>query len=230
VNRFSIIEEHPIKGKRLGRHVEHDERSWGYRFGIIDPASLKTVHHRHYGGVLNQGQLGSCTGNAAAQCVNTVPLHTAGEVCLKEAQAVEIYELGTRLDSVPGEYPPDDTGSSGLAVAKACVKLGHITSYKHAMGIEEALTALQKQPVITGVVWYEGFDTPDDTGLVKIAGQIRGGHEFVVVGYEHHETINDSIVDCINSWGSAWGVNGRFRFTVRTWKKLLAMSGDVTIL
>ena len=35
-----------------------------------------------------------------------------------EGFAVKLYEDATVVDGYPGEYPPDDTGSSGLAICK----------------------------------------------------------------------------------------------------------------
>lgn len=225
------IPEHHVEGKRLGRHVEHDPRSRDYAFEFMAaPGTLRNVHHRRYGGVFDQGNLGSCTGNATAGAVNTAPIHHAHKALLKEADAVAIYELATTLDNISGSYPPDDTGSSGLSAAKAAKQKGYIATYRHAFNMQQALAALQLGPVITGVDWYEGFDTPDPDGIVRIAGQVRGGHEFEVVGFEVAAKLEDSLVICKNSWGESWGKKGGFAFTVATWQQLLDSQGDVTIL
>ena len=135
-----------------------------------------------------------------------------------------LYEAATRLDSIRGAYPPDDTGSTGLAVAKAAKNAGLISGYKHATSITAALSALQTGPVITGVNWYEGFDEPDASGRVSIAGSVRGGHEFVVDGYD----ADAGLVYAHNSWGTSWGLAGRFCFSVDDWTRLLSEDGDVT--
>jgi hypothetical protein len=204
--------------------VEHDPRSLAYPFKAA-PTLVGTVTHRRYG-IFNQGSLSSCTGNAVAGCLNTVPLHKTGEKLATERDAVRIYGLATQLDVYTGAYPPDDTGSSGLAAAKAAQQLGLVTGYQHAFGVDHALQALMAGPVITGVNWYEGFDHPSSTGRVEISGQVRGGHEFEVVGY-HAPT---GTVGCVNSWGTGWGNKGRFRMSVETWARLLAEDGDVTVL
>lgn len=224
-----VLEEQKIEGKRLGRHVEHDERSHAY--AVTGPAPVfKTVTHARSGGPFDQGEIGSCTGNATAGAINTVPIHRPGIRLLIEPDALKIYELATTIDDITGSYPPTDTGSSGLSAAKAAQQLGLITSYTHAFSMVQALTALMSGPVITGVSWYEGFDNPDKHGLVSISGQIRGGHEFEVLGFQLGHTFDQSLVICENSWGKTWGLNGRFNFTVATWQKLLDQQGDVTIL
>jgi hypothetical protein len=202
--RRVTIEERPGAG-RLGRHVEHDPRSREFPFRLAaGTPTIRRVVHRHYG-VLDQGGLGSCTGNAAAGALNTVPLHRKGGRVWDEDEAVAVYERATVLDTFPGEYPPDDTGSSGLAAAKACAWLGLISGYRHAFGITDALAALMAGPVITGVNWYEAFDQPDTAD-------------------------GEGTVLAVNSWGRGWGRNGRFTFSTAMWAQLLAEDGDATIL
>lgn len=209
---------------RLGRHIEHDPRSRNYAFALTGHPLTKVLWPRA-GSPLNQGNLGSCTGNAITGVLNTAPFRKNGAKLYTEKEAVRIYELATTLDKISGSYPPDDTGSSGLAVCKAAKQLGLISGYKHAFSLQAALEALMSGPVITGVAWYEGFDTPDPNGLVQISGQVRGGHEFEILGYDPAT----DLVEAENSWGASWGVKGRFFFTSATWGKLLAQQGDVTV-
>lgn len=103
----------------LGRHVEHDPRSRDYPFEVAAATPLRKTLWRRYGRVLDQGQLGSCTGNAIVGALNTLPLRKTGAAALTEKDAVSIYGSATAIDSIPGQYPPTDTGSSGLAVCKS---------------------------------------------------------------------------------------------------------------
>lgn len=224
----ATIEGQPL---RLGRHVEHDERSRQYSVETVEAAALVSKAWHRRGAAFNQGNLGSCTGNAMAGVVNTIPFQPKEPQVLTEADAVSIYEAATALDNIEGSYPPDDTGSSGLAVCKVAKQRGLISGYSHAFSIHAAITALQSGPVITGVPWYEGFDTPDADGLVKIAGQPRGGHEFEVPEFvaEPGGSYLDGLVVPYNSWGIHWGLHGRFKMTVRDWATLLEQQGDVTV-
>ncbi len=105
---------------RLGRHVNHDERS--RRFPYRGPVSpLHAVKHERHVPVFDQGSLGSCTGNAAVGCLATGPFFdTVGPEDdarlrgLDQVAAVEVYEAATTVDPFPGQYPPTDTGSDGL--------------------------------------------------------------------------------------------------------------------
>jgi hypothetical protein len=99
--------------------------------------------------ILDQGALGSCTGNAAAGALGTDPLYNtlpAGHPPLDEDFAVRVYSAATKIDPWPGDYPPDDTGSDGLSAAKACKALGLIPGYLHATSLDGMQAALQDTP------------------------------------------------------------------------------------
>ncbi len=220
-----VLPEHVVPGKRLGRHVFHDERSRNYPAAVDEAAPLRKVLWSRRVAPFDQGELGSCTGNAITGVLDTAPFRVTFPKPFYEPMAVSIYEAATLIDSAPGSYPPDDTGSDGLSVCKVAKARGLISSYTHAFSLAQALAALQVGPVITGIDWYEGFDSPDEFGLVKISGQVRGGHEIEVIGYDP----SYEYVTCVNSWGKSWGVSGRFHFTSATWGELLANQGDVTV-
>jgi hypothetical protein len=216
------IPEQPVPGKRLGRHVEHDERSRA--FSAEKVAVPRSIRHRHHGPVLDQGNLGSCTGNALVQCLMVSPDRKSARDYTEE-NAVAVYELATTLDDVPGQYPPDDTGSSGLAACKAAQQKGMLDRYTHCFGVEDVKAALSLRPVMVGVNWYEGFDKPDEYGRVSISGAVRGGLEFVLVG----QSLDRNEVVALNSWGRGFGRNGFFRFSFDDLSWLLGEDGDATV-
>jgi hypothetical protein len=229
------IEEHPGAG-RLGRHVEHDDRSRAFALSAdLLTGSYKTVTHTVNAPVLDQGDVGACTGFGTEACVSGDPFYAAIPTTVKarptlsadadNQQALALYGAATKLDNITGTYPPDDTGSTGLAAAKAAQKAGLISGYQHAFSLDAALKALGTFPVITGVGWYEGFDNPDASGRVKISGSVRGGHEFCVYGIDAEQ----QLVWARNSWGTSWGVNGCFAFSWDDWGRLLSEQGDVTV-
>ena len=206
----------------LGRIVQHDSRSLNYRAPVA-PVS-RSVLWGHHAPVLDQGQVGSCTGNATAQLINTdafAPSRPSGY--LTERDALRLYSLATSLDDAPGTYPPTDTGSSGLAVAQAGQRLGYFSSYNHAFGFDHFCAALQLQPLILGTNWYESMMNPNKSGMVTINGQVAGGHEYLALGVDYAK----SQITCLNSWGSGWGLNGRFLLSFATMRRLLAEQGDV---
>lgn len=221
------IPEERIDGKRLGRHIRHDTRSLRYLVDELPSRAINTVSWARTAPIFYQGDLGSCTGNALLGCVGTVPLYqTQFANLMNESYAVGLYEEATKLDSYPGEYPPDDTGSDGLAAAAAAKEFGLISGYTHAVSLQGLLSALQTGPVAMGANWYSSFDNPDADGVVSIgkSAYVRGGHEFEVVGVD----TGARLFTAANSWGGNWGLHGFFKFSYADAERLLGEDGDVT--
>jgi hypothetical protein len=221
-NTYTMIER-AVPGKRLGRHVEHDPRSLAY---LVPEASAPVAARwRRDTPVLDQGNLGSCTGNATVGCLGTDPFYaTLPGRTLDEALAVQIYSAAEKIDGGAG-YPPEDQGSSGLSVAKAAKAAGLISGYLHITSVAAAQHAIATGPFIVGSDWFEGFDTPNAAGVVTISGTVRGGHEYECVGYDPAT----DLWEFVNSWGTSYGVAGHFFYSTATFTKLLASDGDATV-
>lgn len=230
---FSVkLQDERYDQRGLGRLIEHDERSRRYAFQTRN-VTLTSIHHQRMIPVLQQGDLGSCTGNAMTGLLGTEPFFAtlpAGTLSPTDSSgdekvAIELYAEATSLDSYPGTYPPSDTGSSGIAVAKAAKAKGWISGYQHTFDLQSALAALAVTPVIIGISWYEGFDAPKADGQLAIAGSVRGGHEVVLDQLD----VEQKRVWLTNSWGTSFGIHGRAYFTWDTLSTLLASQGDCTV-
>lgn len=226
---YEIIRERiPARDRRLGRHVHHDSRSRSFAWRPTGALPLVSTQHIRHVPVLDQGSLGSCTGNAAIGCMGTGLFYTTVSAndpyhALNEADAVALYSRATQIDPWAGSYPPDDTGSDGLSVAKVLVEAGMISGYLHPFGLAAALDALMHQPIITGTNWLNSMFDVTPEGLVIPAGGIAGGHEYVADGYDDVR----GWVWFTNSWGS-WGKAGSFAMEAEAWGRLLEQDGDVT--
>lgn len=210
--------------------------------------AVKSVKWTRRSPVLDQGDVGSCTGNADTGVLGTDSLgrtasgtvtisaagaaashgvFTAGTYNLDEPFALKVYTLNTILDEYPGAYPAQDTGSSSTACGKTLVALGLATSYKHSASVSVVKTALQSGPVVIGVPWYNSQFTPDADGripVVKSSG-LAGGHEIELNGYD----AENGRFWIVNSWGESWGVAGTGYFTEADLAALFADGGDVCI-
>lgn len=223
-----IIPVAPDVPHPLGRHVEHWDESKNYPY-VAKVTAPAPVMHPHHGVTLNQGQLGSCTGNASAQSLMTGPLYRSNWNAT-EARAVAIYKLATQLDGVPGVYPPTDTGSTGVGAAKACQQKKYITSYQHVFGIDHAKLSIAITPFIVGTEWFDGMFNPDANGTVHPTGSVAGGHEYLCLGYD-----GSNVWTFLNSWGT-WGIGlkgiattGLFHMSTADFAMLLANQGDITV-
>jgi len=226
-----LIPEIVVEGKRLGRHVNHDPRSLAY--ALPEAARIVSVQWERVIPVLNQGDVGACTGNACTGILGTSPDHgdlaalIAAGLVLDETEALKLYSAAEVIDG-DGPYPPHDNGSSGLSVAKAAMARGLCSGFKHALSVAAAHTAIQKGPFMVGSDWYTSFDTPDANGLVAIApgATVRGGHEYECIGYD----LPSDLWHLVNSWGTSYGVAGHFYYSTETFAALLASDGDATSL
>lgn len=123
-----VIPEYPDNPHRLGRNLNHDPRSRAFAFRAAPDTPLPSVHWDRAVPIFDQGDLGSCTGNAAAGWLATANALRPGleqaalikgiKEPVDEAAAVWLYENATAIDPYDGHYPPDDTGSDGLSVTK----------------------------------------------------------------------------------------------------------------
>lgn len=226
------IPEQKVPGKPLGRHVHQDSRSLAYPYlgaQVRETVTLKTVLWKRDIPILDQGDVGSCTGNAETGALGSDPLNAtlpAGHPALNEAEALKLYSAAEDIDG-DGPYPPQDNGSTGLSVCKAAKNAGLISGYTHATTLDETLQALMAGPVIIGVNWYDSFDQPASDGTIAISrgAQVRGGHEFVVRGVD----VDTKMLHADNSWGTSWGVNGSMQLSYATYQRLLSEQGDCTV-
>lgn len=98
--------------------------------------SKAEVSWKPAGKILDQGETTACTGFALA-----------GMLGKGKPVAMKIYALSTKLDTVQGTYPKDDTGSELNAAAKAAKRLGYIQSYKVLHTANGTLKALKSSRV-----------------------------------------------------------------------------------
>lgn len=212
----------------LGRNLNHDPRSLQYKFDGSAVTLVSARWTRHVPS-FDQGHVGSCTGNAAVGCVATSPYFETlpANTELDEAVAVSVYSDATKIDNAPGSYPPDDTGSNGLSVAKVLQSRGLISGYTHAFSLNDTLAALTLHPVIVGTNWYHSMFHPDVNGMLTIAPNdyVVGGHEYILDEID----VDRQVVGMQNSWGDSWGVKGRAYISFDTLGRLLSEQGDATV-
>lgn len=235
---YRTFEEAPREGMRLGRSMWLDGRSVAYM--IENSVQEMGVAYRSKEWeralpILDQGNLGSCTGNAGAGALGTEPFYSAvGESVLPpgsdpaavQAFAVQLYSDASVIDAFAGAYPPDDTGSSGLAICKVLKGRGTIAGYRWARSAYGFIRLLQDGPVLQGMPWYGAFFEPDADGFIDsnpawATSGVAGGHEVEALGLElDTQDVFNSVITYANSWGEGWGDAGRFRMRLGTYEGL----------
>lgn len=176
----------PQLDKRLGRQMVHDPKSRNFPLlATVDRSTWRDKRIRVYDPLINPNQChGECTGCANAMMHNTVGNRLAGKV-LGIEYAHKVYSMATSLDPWEGTWPPDDTGSSGLAAAKAAQTLGIGEEYRHIFGgADEVVQSIQNGRAVSCGTWWYGDMFTQVKGIIEPTGSKVGGHQYLVRGYE----------------------------------------------
>lgn len=221
-----------IHGLGLGRWAHLDPENRDYETPIRTLAARKSVQwDADDQPVLNQGDVGGCTGFTVADVLNT-PLFAHSrkrgmrrDGYLGDADGLQFYSDATRLDGFQGVYPPNDTGSTGTSAAKGAQKRGFWGAFGHTFSFEAFLANLQRQPVMMGTLWTESMSDPTSEGLVKVQGDPVGGHEWAAMRLDW----SLERICGLNHWTSEWGVNGRFWVSFADMEWLINQQGDVVV-
>lgn len=214
----------------LGRNVNHDSRNLWYRHRRAAPVLVTRLHTRNIP-ILDQGNVGSCTGDGEVGCIGSSPLWESlsaeWRAKLNQPLAYQIYSGAEDIDG-DGPYPPNDNGSSGPSAAKAALRLGLISGYTHCLSLTDILDALQRYPVSIGMNWYDSFDSPLGTNALLAVtpnAAVRGAHEPMLRGVD----MEAKTLFGDNSWGEGWGSKGSFTLSFGTMDRLLHEQGDGTV-
>lgn len=208
----------------LGRHLVHDSRSLAFpAIAFIDRSKWVSKTIRIYDPPTNPNQChGECTGVAKCVQMNAAGNRVSG-VILNMDNAHQFYHLASELDPFDGEWPPDDTGSSGLASAKAAQRLGIGGEYRHVFnGADEVVQLIQDGHVVSvGTRWHDGMFTPNAQGVIEPTGPVVGGHQYAARGYNARRDL--VLIRC---W---WGTYRDVRIKREHLHQLIMDGGDAHI-
>jgi hypothetical protein len=228
---------------RLGRHVEHDDRSKmvEHMFAARDlKPKHKDAHWTSLAPPINQLDTGSCTCSSEMNVLNTDFFTAARQEInghpssfFTQQDALDLYALATKLDAFPGFYPEEDTGSSGNAAAKASVRKKWLTSYSWLFSFSSLQATIERRPLTIGTLWTNKmFDCKN--GIVTVGSladsNIAGGHQYAMTGI----VWNDGLFEFRNTWGDQdeWPgckPGGYFAMSFSDVRSLQEADGDVTV-
>lgn len=222
-----------IKSKKYGwRPDVPDQRDLMFavrakRLKITIPSKVDL--RSKFDAVYDQGQLGSCTGNALSSHIffnkgfdasrlfiyynerlieNTVNID-AGAMIRDGIKALAIYGAP---DETLWPYVISKFKTKPDASVYNAARANLIKSYHRIITLDDMRACLAEgYPFVTGFSVYESFEsaTVASTGVVpmpKKTEAMLGGHAVLVVGYDNRS----KRFICRNSWGSGWGQAGYF--------------------
>jgi hypothetical protein len=175
---------------RLKRHVRHDDRSRDYPFDTSGLTIVSAKHTRRIP-VLDQGQLGSCTGNAGIGCLGTDPYYATlalptliktsrSSLTMEDAERVKAaYEQAARTGRplvLSGEWQV----TPGRTMPYSLDEAGAVQLYSDATKLDD---------------YPGGYYAPDwsDTGSdgLSIAKALKNAGE--IGGYQHTFSLDDAL-------------------------------------
>lgn len=182
--------------------------------------------------VLDQGQYGTCVGNGWSQWANTDPIDDKYTEGMGQSAknggpyARAVYYEATVIDGQPDDPDAPNGGQQGSTVrsgAKAMQARTRLSAYAFASSIDEIKQFVQQSgPVVVGTDWTNDMFNPDANGYITPTGATEGGHCYLIVG----DLESEGAFLFQNSWGSSWGLNGRFKMKYADFEKLLNSGGE----
>jgi len=225
--------------------------------GAVPPTLPAVVDLRNYDSpIQDQGQLGSCTGNAIGGMIDLLDKksgknlvvsrlfiyyqervlegtvnYDAGAYIRDGIKAVNTY--GAPLETIwPYNISRFKTRPTTAAYTDAAKrKAGAYQRVTNFAGVKTALA--QGYPVAVGFTVYESFEgnLNNTTGMMPYPNvnteQVLGGHAVAIVGY--NDNLNGGRFICRNSWGTGWGDHGYFYMPYQVIQNT-AMSSDFWII
>jgi hypothetical protein len=189
-----------------------------------------TRFSRYYwqmGAWLDQGDTGTCVGNALAHRYADSPNPEPG---ITQDWARELYVAASGDATL-------QNGTSALAACRVLASRGEIASYHWVSSAAELRNALLVLgSVCVGTDWftsmfhpvkrYSGWymDIDESSGL-------EGGHEYVLNGINLRPAAGPAFYRLKNSWGRGWGYNGTARVECAALEALIfGRGGDAVLL
>lgn len=196
----------------LGRepHSDTPEAAERYPVRSLTAFAPTTATNRYWwqnGAHLDQGQTGTCVGNALAHRRADSPMPTAG---IDEVYARQLYVDASGDGTL-------QQGTSAILACRVLASRGTITQYHWVTSPDELRqTILTVGSVCVGTDWYNSMFEPvaqysHQYLRVNRASGVAGGHEYLINGINLAPTAGPPFYRMKNSWGTSWGKNGTAR-------------------
>ncbi len=194
-----------------------DMRDYNLRNYMPKKTKLEVIGSKKWdfwGEPLDQGSTPHCVGFSMANFGINLPVHTP----YLDDDGHKFYYKCKIVD----EEPNEENGSYIRSAAKVLKSEGIISTYAFAFDIYAIKWwILNKSPMIVGTIWTEEMLNPKADNTISTSGGILGGHAYLL-----NEWRDDDYIGIQNSWGSAWGVNGKAYIKASDFEKIFKYDGE----
>lgn len=229
------VKQFPQQDPRLDWVSMHDPQSENYPIRPKMKSIEKIPVAYRTGPVLDQGSEGACVGFGWTAELISSPRPYPGVTAVRANQyAREMYYRAQRIDEWEGE---SYDGTSVLAGAKVAQERDLIDEYRWCFSIDDVRDAvISEGPVVVGIPWYSEMYQTRPSGLVKVGGDLVGGHCITLTGYHPGMRIAGEdwyaryeVFRWRNSWGKDYGKNGNGTILFEDLRDLLAEWGEACV-
>lgn len=215
--------------------IDERDHLFSEKIGVSKILPKKVDLRKFCSKVEDQGDLGSCTGNAIVGALEY--LENKNNRVFADLSRLFIYYNERALEGTINEDSGAEirTGIKSIAANGVCTEAiwpynirkfttkptlraykeastRRITSYQRLISLTDMKSCLAKGfPFVFGFLVYSGFESDEvaNTGILNIpleSEELVGGHAVLAVGYD--DTTGRFIIR--NSWGENWGQKGYF--------------------
>ena len=179
--------------------------------------AIKEINWAYLKESLDQENTGHCCGFSMANFGINLPKFTDYD----NEDGHKFYYLCKVEDGEPN----NEDGSYIRTAGKVLRNRNIISTYAFAKDIAEIKWwILNRGSVIVGTPWTSDMLMANESNIVRISGQIVGGHAYLLVGIKEINGKEYFIIQ--NSWGKSWGIDGRAYISVEDFKILFAYGGE----
>lgn len=187
----------------LGRRRRHDPANRRHQTPHRKPTRGLSVRHPLRARHADQFYLGACVGGSGNNLQNCSIAWRSRQVFNSRVHAnftrrylpnddlIRQYHEATVRDPWPGEYPPDDTGSSALGLMQWWREFGIVSDFDWVIsgGMDPLIASIQHTPVLFGSYWFDDMMYTNPTGFegAEVTSECEGvfglddagGHEYL---------------------------------------------------
>ena len=192
------------------------------------PVHRVTKHWALFRTPLDQGSEGTCVGHGWRHWLQAAPVIQTK----KYPSAVQIYDWCTQVD----EWQQNDNydrsfGTSVRSGGKVLKSYGLLSEYNMTsdtrtmadwIGGKDAGGKFLGGPLVIGANWHQGMFNTNTEGFIKPTGPVLGGHCVCLLGWNEKQAVFYGV----NSWGTRWGIKGRFKISAEDMYQLMIEGGE----